>query len=128
MSLAIKPRLIVGFPVSRDDFHDADDKPTAVAVAYAKRYGIAPRNAWDVALQRHVHCVDPVYGWDHCPPTRYAMGTLLAIAEAWDPDEPEFVSASRGEFTHAVGTAEIMQEAFGLRGTIQVYASVEVIP
>ena len=128
MSLAIKPRIIVGFPVSRDDFRDADDKPTAVAVAYAKRYDIPPRNAWDIALQRHVHCVDPVYGWDHCPPTRYAMGTLLAIAEAWDPDEPEFVSASRGEFTHAVGTAEIMQEAFGLRGTIQVYASVEVIP
>jgi hypothetical protein len=27
--------------VSRDDFHDADDKPTAAAVAYANRYGIA---------------------------------------------------------------------------------------
>ena len=30
MSLALHVRLIVGFPVSRDDFHDADDKPTAV--------------------------------------------------------------------------------------------------
>jgi hypothetical protein len=75
MSLAFHVRLIVGFPVSRDDFHDADDKPTAAAVAYANRYGIAPSDAWEVALDRHVHCFDPVYGWDHCPPTRYAMGS-----------------------------------------------------
>jgi hypothetical protein len=56
------------------------------------------------------------------------MGTLLAIAEAWDPDEPEAVSAAPAEVTHAVRDAESMQEAFWLRGTIQVYASVEVIP
>ena len=126
MSLALHVRLIVGFPVSRDDFHDADDKPTAVAVAYANRYGIAPSDAWEVALDRHVHCFDPVYGWDHCPPTRYAMGTV--IADAYDYDEPESVSVGRGEITHAIRDAEGMQEAFGLCGTIQVYASVEVIP
>lgn len=126
MSLAFHVRLIVGFPVSRDDFHDADDKPTAAAVAYANRYRISPNRAWEVALDRHVYCFDPVYGWDHCPPTRYAMGTV--IADGYDYDEPESVSASRGEITHAIRDAEGMQEAFGLRGTIQVYASVEAIP
>lgn len=125
MSLALHVRLIVGFPVSRDDFHDADDKPTAAAVAYAARYRVAPSDAWEVALDRHVYCFDPVYGWDHCPPTRYAMGTV--IADSYN-DEPGSVSAVRGEVTYAIRDAEGMQEAFGLRGTIQVYASVEVIP
>lgn len=126
MSLALHVRLIVGFPVSRDDFHDADDKPTAAAVAYAKRYGIAPSKAWEVALDRHVYCVNPVYGWDHMPPTHYAMG--VTVADAYSKDNPEASSACEGEITHAICDAEGMQEAFGLRGTIQVYASVEVIP
>lgn len=126
MSLALHVRLIVGFPVSRDDFHDADDKPTAAAVAYAARYRVAPSDAWEVALGRHVYCVNPVYGWDHMPETHYAMGTI--VADAYSKDNPEASSAREGEITHAIRDAEGMQEAFGLRGTIQAYASVEAIP
>lgn len=54
------------------------------------------------------------------------MGTV--IADAYSKDNPESSSAGRGEITHAIRDAEGMQEAFGLRGTIQVYASVEAIP